>query len=159
MTQTQQVQQIDARDEADIRAVIVGYMEALDGRRFERIADAFTDTATLENTFESYIPGSEQFTGVLARGADRIAGAIGGLMGSLDATQHFLGAIWFEATDEGARVKTQVIAHHHRGTAFYHTGGTYIDSFVRTDKGWRIDLRLLHTSWATGEPSVITGAR
>lgn len=157
LTQAQQAQQNEARDEADIRAVIVGYAEALDGKRFERIAEAFTETAALENTFDSYIPGGDQFTGVLARGADQIAEAIKSLMGPLDATQHFLGAIWFEPTGEGVQVKTQVIAHHHRGSGFYHTGGTYIDSFVRTDTGWRIDRRVLHTSWTTGEPSVITG--
>ncbi|MBY3988726.1 nuclear transport factor 2 family protein [Rhodococcus fascians] len=154
MTQAQQIQQIDARDQADIRAVIVGYMTALDSRHFESIAEAFTESAELENTFESYIPGGDQFTGVMARSASQIASAIKNLMGPLDATQHFLGATWFEPTDDGLLVRTQIIAHHHRGTDFYHTGGTYIDSFVRTDEGWRIQRRLLHTSWTTGDISV-----
>ncbi|MFF3489523.1 nuclear transport factor 2 family protein [Streptomyces sp. NPDC002701] len=154
---TQNTQQIDSRDEKEIRSVLLGYVEALDGRDFERIADAFTESAELENTFESYIPGGDDFTGVMARGAKDIAGAVGGLMGRLDATQHFLGAIWLEPTDDGVRTRTQVIAHHHRGTGFYHTGGTYTDSFVRTGSGWRIDRRVLHTSWTTGEPGVITG--
>ncbi|MFE0417304.1 nuclear transport factor 2 family protein [Streptomyces tendae] len=149
---------IDGRDEAEIRSVLLGYAKALDGRDFEQLADVFTETAELENTFESYIPGGDAFTGVMARGAQGIAGAIGGLMGRLDATQHFLGAVWFEPTAEGVRTRTQVIAHHHLGTGFYHTGGTYIDSFVRTNNGWRIDRRVLHTSWTTGEPSVVTGA-
>ncbi|MFD4224541.1 nuclear transport factor 2 family protein [Streptomyces griseus] len=153
---TQNTQQIDGRDEAEIRSVILGYVEALDSRDFGQLADAFTDTAELENTFESYIPGGEDFTGVMARGANEIAGAIGDLMRRLDATQHFLGAIWVEPTDEGVRTRTQIIAHHHRGTGFYHTGGTYTDSFVRTDNGWRIDRRVLHTLWTTGEPSVVT---
>ncbi|MFJ9034565.1 hypothetical protein ACIRQP_40220 [Streptomyces sp. NPDC102274] len=56
------------------------------------------------------------------------------------------------------RTQTQIIAHHHRGAGFYHTGGTYTDFFVRTDSGWRIDRRVLHTSWTTGEPGVVTGA-
>ncbi|MFF2861418.1 nuclear transport factor 2 family protein [Streptomyces rubiginosohelvolus] len=155
---TLHTQHIDDRDEAEIRAVLLGYVAALDGRNFEHLADAFTETAELENTFESYIPGGDAFTGVMARGAKGIAGAVGGLMGRLDATQHFLGAIWLEPTAGGVRTRTQVIAHHHRGTGFYHTGGTYIDSFVRTDSGWRIDRRVLHTSWTTGEPSVVTGA-
>ncbi|MEV0111133.1 hypothetical protein AB0H42_33085 [Nocardia sp. NPDC050799] len=90
-TMTQSTQQINAHDEAQIRAVILGYVGALDGRRFEHIANAFTGTAELENTFESYIPEGEAFTGVLARGAQSIAESVGGLMGRLDATQHFLG--------------------------------------------------------------------
>lgn len=154
----QNTQQIDGRDEAEIRSVILGYVEALDGRNFERLADAFTETAELENIFESYIPDGDEFTGVMARGANEIAGAIGSLMSRLDATQHLLGAIWLEPTDQGVRTRTQIVAHHHRGTGFYHTGGTYTDSFVRTDNGWRIDRRVLHTSWTTGEPSVVTGA-
>ncbi|MET9565136.1 nuclear transport factor 2 family protein [Streptomyces tauricus] len=155
---TQNTQQIDGLDEKEIRSVLLGYVEALDGRDFERIADAFTEGAELENTFENYIPGGDDFTGVMARGAKDIARAVGGLMGRLDATQHFLGAIWLEPTDDGVRTRTQVIAHHHRGTGFYHTGGTYTDSFVRTGSGWRIDRRVLHTSWTTGEPGVVTGA-
>ncbi|MFE7069173.1 nuclear transport factor 2 family protein [Streptomyces sp. NPDC057620] len=158
MTQnTPSTRQIDDRDDAEIRSVLLGYVEALDGRDFARLADTFTETAELENTFEGYIPGGDDFTGVMARGAKDIAGAIGGLMGRLDATQHFLGAIWIEPTGEGARTRTQVIAHHHRGTSFYHTGGTYTDSFVHTDGRWRIDRRVLHTSWTTGDPTVVTG--
>lgn len=149
---------VAAVDEAEIRSVILSYVEAVDGRDFERIADAFTETAELENTFESYIPGGDAFTGVLARGAKEIAGGVGSLMRRLDATQHFLGAVWLEPVEGGVRTRTQVIAHHHRGVGFYHSGGTYTDHFVRTDDGWRIARRVLHTSWTTGDPSVITGA-
>jgi hypothetical protein len=154
---TQNPRQIDPRDEAEIRSVIYRYSEALDSRNFERLADAYTETATIEVTFESYIPGGDAFTGVLARGANEIAQAVGNLMSPLDATQHFLGAILLDPTEDGVRTQTQIIAHHHRGGGFYHTGGTYIDDFVRTDNGWRTNRRVLHTSWTTGEPSVVTG--
>ncbi|MCP2265510.1 nuclear transport factor 2 family protein [Promicromonospora thailandica] len=154
---TQNAQQVDAHDEAEIRSVLLGYVEALDGRDFDRLAEAFTATAELVNTFEGYIPGGDDFTGVLATGDDGIAKAVGALMSPLDATQHFLGAIWLEPTEEGVRTRTQVIAHHHRGTGFYHTGGTYTDSFVRTGDGWRIDRRVLHTSWTTGDAGVVAG--
>lgn len=154
----QNTQEIDARDEAQIRSVVLGYVEAMDGRQFERIADAFTSSAELENTFENYIPEREMFTGVMTGGAQGIAEAVGGLMRRLDATQHFLGAIWLDPTEEGVRVRTQVIAHHHRGTGYYHTGGTYTDDFVNTGAGWLIARRVLHTTWTTGEPSVVTGS-
>ncbi|WP_320783504.1 nuclear transport factor 2 family protein [Streptomyces sp. CRN 30] len=151
----QPMEQTDARDEAEIRSVLLGYVAALDGRRFELLADAFTEDAELENSFEPYIPGGEAFTGVLAGGADAIAKAVGGLMRTLDATQHFLGAIWIEPVEGGVRTRTQVIAHHHRGGGHYHTGGTYTDLFVRTEDGWRIGRRVLHTSWTTGDPGVV----
>ncbi|MGW2092286.1 nuclear transport factor 2 family protein [Promicromonospora sukumoe] len=154
---TQNAEQVGAGDEAEIRSVLLGYVDALDGRDFDRIADAFTETAELANTFEGYIPGGDDFIGVLATGDEGIAKAVGSLMGPLDATQHFLGAIWLEPTDEGVRTRTQVIAHHQREGAFYHAGGTYVDSFVWTAKGWRIDRRVLHTSWTTGDPSVVAG--
>nr|BFF17071.1 hypothetical protein GCM10025730_05920 [Promicromonospora thailandica] len=97
---TQNAQQVDAHDEAEIRSVLLGYVEALDGRDFDRLAEAFTATAELVNTFEGYIPGGDDFTGVLATGDDGIAKAVGALMSPLDATQHFLGAIWLEPTEE-----------------------------------------------------------
>ncbi|MDR7312337.1 ketosteroid isomerase-like protein [Nocardioides luteus] len=149
---------MDTHDEAEIKSVILDYVEALDGRDFDRIASVFTDTAELENTFEAYIPGADAFTGVLARGAHAIAESVGGLMGRIDATQHFLGAMWFDLTDDGVRTRTQVIAHHHRGGGHYHTGGTYTDYFVRTKDGWRIRRRELHTVWTTGDASVVSGA-
>ncbi len=156
-TMTGTTHQLDEHDEAAIRSVIERYSETLDRRDFARLADSYTENATLENTFESYIPFGSAFTGVLAKGAPEIAAAVGNLMGPLDATQHFLGSILFDVTDEGVRTQTQVIAHHHRGQGFFHTGGTYIDDFVKTDAGWRTSRRVLHTSWTTGDPKVVTG--
>lgn len=150
-------QRLEDRDETEIRSVLLRYVDLLDGRRFEQLADDFTDTAELENTFESYIPGAAAFTGILATGAHEIATAIANLMTPLDATQHFVGAIWVEPTAGGATSRTQIIAHHHRGTHFYHTGGTYTDSFVRTDGRWLIARRVLHTSWTTGDARVVAG--
>jgi len=156
-TMSENTQQLDPRDEAEIREVIQRYSETLDKRDFDRLADSYTENATLENTFEDYIPFGSAFTGTLATGAKEIATAVGNLMGPLNATQHFLGTILFDVTDEGVRTQTQVIAHHHRGAGFFHTGGTYIDDFVKTDAGWRTNRRVLHTSWTTGDPKVVTG--
>jgi hypothetical protein len=148
---------ITPADEAEITLVIRRYSEHLDGREFAKLADAYTETGSLVNSFEEYIPGGEAFTGTLASGADAVATAVGNLMGPLDATQHLLGAIIIDATEDGARTQTQVLAQHHRAGGFYDVGGTYIDRFVRTDKGWRIEVRELHTLWAKGEASVVSG--
>lgn len=151
--------QIDPKDEADIRSLLIDYIIANDGRAWEKFTDIFTDSGTMANQFASYIPGGEAFNGVMpGAGGEAIAVNVGALMGPLDATQHFLGATWFEPTDEGITVRTQVIAHHHRAGGFYHSGGTYVDNFVRTVKGWRIQARVLETIWTTGDISVVTGA-
>ena len=151
--------QIDPRDEAEIRSVLLGYVAAIDGKSFDRIADSFTDdTATLGNVFASYIPGGDAFNGDMpGRGGEAVANGVGELMRPLDATQHFLGAIWFEPTEKGVTTHTQVIAHHHRAARYYHVGGTYEDDFVRTGKGWRIERRVLNTAWFIGDPAVVTG--
>jgi len=155
---TDNIQAITPADEAEIKNVIRRYSENLDGRNFPKLAEAYTETGSMVNSFEEYIPGGEAFTGTLASGAGAVATAVGNLMGPLDATQHLLGAILIDATAEGARTQTQVLAQHHRAGGFYDVGGTYIDSFVRTDKGWRIEVRELHTLWAKGAPSVVTGS-
>jgi len=149
---------IDPKDEAEIRAVILDYVDANDSKDFARIANAFTDTGTLGNEFAKYIPGGELFNGVMpGSGGTSVAQNVGGLMGPLDATQHFIGAMWLEPTETGIRTRTQVIAHHHRAGGFYHSGGTYIDDFVRTANGWRIQTRVLYTIWTTGDIKVVTG--
>jgi hypothetical protein len=150
---TVDMQAITPADEAEIKNVIRRYSEHLDGRDFAKLADAFTETGSLVNSFEDYIPGGEAFIGTLASGADAVATAVGNLMGPLDATQHLLGATIIDATEKGARTQTQVLAQHHRAGGFYDVGGTYIDTFVRTDAGWRIEVRELHTLWSKGEPS------
>ncbi|MGD8166475.1 nuclear transport factor 2 family protein [Herbiconiux sp. P16] len=150
--------QIDPKDEADIRALLVDYVIANDGRAWEKFADIFTETGTLGNQFASYLPGAEAFNGVMpGAGGEAVGTNVGALMRPLDATQHFLGATWFEPTDEGITVRTQVIAHHHRAGRYYHSGGTYVDNFVRTDKGWRIRTRVLETIWTIGDVTVVTG--
>ena len=98
---TDNIQAITPADEAEIKNVIRRYSENLDGRNFPKLAEAYTETGSMVNSFEEYIPGGEAFTGTLASGAGAVATAVGNLMGPLDATQHLLGAILIDATEGG----------------------------------------------------------
>ncbi|MCZ9341439.1 nuclear transport factor 2 family protein, partial [Streptomyces sp. TRM76130] len=126
----------EARDRSDIIDLVTTYCFALDRRDFDRVASVFTEDAAVQNAFDAYMPEGEKFAGVVT-GGRALADGVSRMFSRLDATQHLLGATIVEPTDEGAHASTQVVAHHHRGGEYYHTGGTYEDDLVRTPDGWR----------------------
>ena len=69
---TDNIQAITPADEAEIKNVIRRYSENLDGRNFPKLAEAYTETGSLVNSFEEYIPGGEAFTGTLASSASAV---------------------------------------------------------------------------------------
>ncbi|WP_413105695.1 nuclear transport factor 2 family protein [Streptomyces sp. Inha503] len=145
---------LSAQDQTEILKLLVDYAFSLDARDFTRVAAVFTDDAEIQSVFDEYLPEGEKFAGVTTGGAALAAG-VDQAFQRLDATQHLLGATVFESTDDGVHARTQIVAHHHRGDAFYHTGGTYDDLLVRTPSGWRIARRALRISWTTGDPRLM----
>jgi SnoaL-like domain len=141
------------RARGDILDVLTSYVFALDRRDFAGVAAAFTDDAVVRNSFDAYMPEGEDF-GSVTIGGTAVAEGARRLFGTLDATQHLLGAQTVDVGADGVRASTQIVAHHHRGGDFFHTGGTYEDEFVRTSEGWRISRRTLQISWTTGTPTV-----
>ncbi|MFJ3705305.1 MULTISPECIES: nuclear transport factor 2 family protein [Streptomyces] len=142
------------QDHGEILALLTAYVFGLDRRDFTRVASVFTEDAVVQNVFDAYLPEGERFSGVTT-GGRAVAEGARKLFGSLDATQHLLGAQSIELTETGAHASTQIVAHHHRGSGHYHTGGTYEDDLVRTPDGWRISRRTLHIHWTTGSPDVV----
>ncbi|WP_328498684.1 nuclear transport factor 2 family protein [Streptomyces sp. NBC_00414] len=143
-----------SRDRGEILHLLTTYAFSLDRRDFARVASVFTEDADVENVFEGYLPEGAKFSGVTTGGGAVAAGARR-MFSTLDATQHLLGAQIVEITDTGAHASTQIVAHHHRGGDYYHTGGTYEDDLVRTPDGWRISRRTLRIAWTTGSPDVV----
>ncbi|MFF1464708.1 nuclear transport factor 2 family protein [Streptomyces sp. NPDC058330] len=144
----------DLQDRNEIASLVTAYCFALDRRDFARVASVFTEDAEVRNVFDPYMPEGEKFTGVTA-GGRALADGVRQMFSKLDATQHLLGATTVELTDTGAHASTQIVAHHHRGSEYYHTGGTYEDDLVRTPDGWRISRRDLCINWTTGTPDVV----
>ncbi|MGW6007508.1 nuclear transport factor 2 family protein [Streptomyces sp. NPDC055210] len=149
--------QVRVRDRDEIRGLLTAYVFGLDRRDFARVAAAFTEDAEVRNVFDGYLPEGEAFSG-LTVGGGVVAEGARQLFAGLDATQHLLGAQEVEFTDTGAHASTQIVAHHHRGGEYYHTGGTYEDDLVRTPDGWRISRRTLRITWTTGSPDVFSAA-
>ena len=142
-------------DRNDIRDLLTTYAYGLDRRDFGRVASVFTDDAAVQIIFDDYLPEGKSFSALTTGGA-AVADGARQLFANLDATQHLLGAQSIEITATTARATTQIVAHHHRGSSYYHTGGTYEDEFVRTSPdGWRISRRTLRISWTTGTPDVV----
>ncbi|MFE6888071.1 nuclear transport factor 2 family protein [Streptomyces sp. NPDC057694] len=143
----------DDSDRTEIHNLLTAYAFGLDRRDFARVASVFTDDAEVRNVFAAHLPEGEKFSS-LTTGGNAVADGARQLFSNLDATQHLLGAQSIAVTDTGAKAATQIVAHHHRGNDYYHTGGTYEDDLVRTPVGWRISRRTLRISWTTGSSQV-----
>ncbi|MET4921718.1 nuclear transport factor 2 family protein [Streptomyces sp. PSRA5] len=143
----------DHSDRSEILGLLTTYVFGLDRRDFARVASVFTNDADVQIVFDAYLPEGEKFSGVTT-GGSAVADGARQMFRSLDATQHLLGVQAVEITDTGAHASTQIVAHHHRGSEYYHTGGTYEDDLVRTPDGWRISRRTLRIYWTTGSPDV-----
>ncbi|MFE3737017.1 nuclear transport factor 2 family protein [Streptomyces sp. NPDC059134] len=143
----------DDSDRSEILGLLATYAFGLDRRDFASVASVFTADAEVQNVFDPHLPGGEKFNS-LTTGGSAVAEGARQLFSNLDATQHLLGAQSIEFTDTGAHTSTQIVAHHHRGSGYYHTGGTYEDDLVRAPEGWRIFRRTLRIHWTTGSPEV-----
>ncbi|WP_159074155.1 nuclear transport factor 2 family protein [Streptomyces dioscori] len=155
--QARDLDQARDRDRDAIRDLLTAYVFGLDRRDFARVAAVFTENAEVRNVFDAYLPEGEAFSG-LTVGGGVVAEGARQLFAGLDATQHLLGAQEVTFADTGAHAATQIVAHHHRGGEYYHTGGSYEDDLVRTPDGWRISRRTLRITWTTGSPDVFSAA-
>ncbi|BDZ48590.1 hypothetical protein GCM10025867_08310 [Frondihabitans sucicola] len=144
-------------DRSEILDLLATYAFGLDRRDFSAVASVFTDDAVVENTFDAYMPEADSFSS-LTVGGSAVADGARELFNSLDATQHLLGAQTVDLTEAGAHASTQIVAHHHRGTNFYNTGGTYEDDLIRTADGWRISGRVLRITWTNGSADIFAAA-
>lgn len=148
---------LPTQDQDEIRELLVDYAFGLDDRDFDRVAAMFTDNAQISTVFDQYLPHAAEFSGATTGGAALVAGVAASFQ-RLDATQHLLGATTMVAVADGVHARTQFVAHHHKGEAYFHTGGTYDDLLVRTPGGWRLARRTLRISWTTGDAQVMLGA-
>jgi SnoaL-like domain len=72
-------------------------------------------------------------------------------------TQHYLSNFDFEIGEESAKGTVYVFARHYlpsTGDAF-DLNARYIDGFVKTENGWKINKYKLSISWAVGNPASV----
>jgi 3-phenylpropionate/cinnamic acid dioxygenase small subunit len=132
-------------DEAAIHEVLVRYATAIDTHEHDLLDDVFTEDATIDyretqGPSDSY-PAIRTF---LATAMKRFR-----------ILQHVLSNARIEVEGDRARSKTYVRAMHGtktpKGMKFFELGGEYVDTWVRTEAGWRIAERKLRALWFQGD--------
>jgi len=140
-------------DRAELRDVVQTYAHGADRRRPDLVASMFTPEGRLVVHRD---PGSTEPPAVRT-GRAEIAKALASLERYI-ATTHLIANQLVEFTPDGDRAdaETYCVAHH-----IYESCGVrrdrvmsirYLDTFARTDEGWRIETRTLHCDWVEDRP-------
>jgi hypothetical protein len=133
-------------DRLDLEAVLTRYAWALDAREFDRLDDVFTPDAFLDYTTAGGIKGHyPEVKAWLAR-----------VLPFFPAYQHLVSNVDSTITGDTATSRAgfyNPMGHDRAdGTrAYFHCGGEYHDTWVRTDTGWRITNRFEQAVWFDGE--------
>ncbi|WP_439677232.1 nuclear transport factor 2 family protein [Embleya sp. MST-111070] len=141
------------RDRSELRNVVQIYAHGADRRKPDLVASMFTPEGRLVIHRD---PGSTEPPAVRA-GRAEIARALASLDRYL-VTTHLIANQLITFTPDGNRAdgETYCTAHH-----IYESDGVrrdrvmsirYLDTFVRTDEGWRIETRTLHCDWVEDRP-------
>lgn len=132
-------------DRREIDDVLYRYAQALDAHDWQLLRDGvFTEDAVAE--FGEF--------GGRHEGIEAILALVSGALSGLDASQHLIGSPLAEVDGDTATARCYLQAQHVFGDDQYLVGGTYEDELVRTPAGWRIRLRTLTGTWASGDPGV-----
>ncbi|OPC80393.1 hypothetical protein B4N89_05025 [Embleya scabrispora] len=141
------------RDRSELRDVVQIYAHGADRRKPDLVASMFTPGGRLVIHRD---PGSAEPPTVRA-GRAEIARALASL-DRYPVTTHLIAnqLITFGPDGDRADGETYCTAHH-----IYESQGVrrdrvmsirYLDTFVRTDEGWRIETRTLHCDWVEDRP-------
>jgi hypothetical protein len=155
MTMSDQTGQLQLLlDRLAIDDLLSRYTVALDTREWGLLATVFTPDATIDYTSSQGIKG--QFP--------EVAAWLEKTLTSLSMTQHVLGNKLIKVEGDHGTGRTYFfnpnsVVDESGGTALFFVGGFYLDRFVRTDEGWRIENRYEETSWFKSEIPLETLAR
>jgi uncharacterized protein (TIGR02246 family) len=136
----------EVADRLDIRALVDAYAFAADQRDREAFAGVFTADGTLTTG-----PGGPRYVGRPA-----IAGVLNWVEERFHKTMHFVGNQSAVVQGDIAQGLVYCLAHHisdddgqQRDTVIF---VRYVDRYVRTGDGWRIDERELNIEWQETRP-------
>lgn len=136
-------------DRLALRYLVEAYAFGCDARDPDVLANVFVDGATLTVHWSTREPSTMTFP----EGADHIARSLE----RYDRTMHVIGNHRAEVHGDDATGVTYCFAHHLTGTDDHVMAIRYHDTYVRTDRGWRISERHLHEDW-TEAHTVAPGA-
>lgn len=135
----------------EIIDLTIGYAWALDHRRFDDLADIFAPDGVADYGRLGIHTGPAAIGEVTARALSRF-----------DRTQHIVSNHQISVDGETATGRCYLQAQHvwrdSSGDHNYTVGGSYLDSFRRTDAGWRIAHRTLRVTWTEGTVGPVEAA-
>ncbi|MGC0417480.1 nuclear transport factor 2 family protein [Embleya sp. AB8] len=143
----------ELRDRSELRDVVQIYAHGADRRRPDLVASMFTPDGRLVIHRD---PGSTEPPAIRA-GRAEIAAALASLDRYL-ATTHLIAnqLVTFEPGGDRANGETYCTAHHIHESSGVRRDRVmairYLDTFARTDEGWRIETRTLHCDWVEDRP-------
>ncbi|MEV0847808.1 nuclear transport factor 2 family protein [Streptomyces sp. NPDC049954] len=136
-----------SQDTSEIIAVTVRYCWALDQRRFEDLAQVFTEECHADYGADHIMTSPQEIGGFFAKVVDAR---------SVDRSQHLVTNHEVEVDGDTATSRCQYQSHYFTqttaGTDVEDVGGVYFDRLRRTDEGWRIAERVVRTHWRLGGP-------
>jgi hypothetical protein len=134
-------------DRLAIADLVTDYARAVDRRRIDDVVAMFTENGRLaifDGSSGDAPPRQERL------GREAIAKAMR-VLGAFDTTTHFVGQHTATIDGDRAEGETYCLAHHLRGAPPERTvmimSIRYLDRFVRTAGGWRIEDRVLVVDW------------
>jgi len=140
-------------DRQEIVDLLTRYTVALDSQDWALLKTCFTDDAVAD-----YGPEAGRHEGYPA-----IEKIVQWYLEGLDASQHLIGNFVIEVDGNRARSTCYLQAQHYlldtEGGDTYTVGGTYEDDLIRTDEGWKIKYRRLHTTWKQGNEALFEAAQ
>ncbi|GAB6902008.1 nuclear transport factor 2 family protein [Kineosporia succinea] len=134
-------------DRTDVTEVLYRVARAMDTRDWDLFARSFTADAQGDYGSSS------------ADGRAEILAMARAFLEALDVTQHLLGNVEVSVEGDTATTRATFIAQHVRdaaeGDGQLLMGGTYVDTFRRSQDGWQITHRRIRGLWSNGNPAVL----
>jgi SnoaL-like domain len=134
-------------DRLALADLVADYARFVDRRRLDDVVALFTENGRL--AIYSGSPGDEP-PRQERLGHEAIAKAMR-VLNAFDTTTHFIGQHTATIDGDHADAETYCLAHHLRGEPPERTvfvmSIRYLDRFVRTAHGWRIEERVLAVDW------------
>jgi hypothetical protein len=133
-------------DRMEIDDLLTRYTVALDTRQWDLLATVFTPDATIDYTSSQGIKG--QFP--------EVAAWLEKALTAFTVSQHLLGNRQIELDGDHGTGRTyffnpNTLADKAGASTMLFVGGFYLDKFVRTAAGWRIEDRFEQTTWVNSE--------
>ncbi|WP_425409898.1 nuclear transport factor 2 family protein [Hyphococcus sp.] len=134
-------------DEREITAILYKYAFALDQKDWKALEDCFLENATAEYDMVGALSNYNEIEALCRRA-----------LTPMTQTQHLIGNVSISVVDDHASSVCYLQAQHVRsgypGGDKNIIAGQYLDKFIRTKHGWKIQHRILKIQWTFGNADI-----